>query len=167
MTDTKLKRWGGAAGLVASGLLAGGLLAGTLSANAATSDSSSTTSSSSASAEQQPSAGSGDPGAVDESKSQRPDEELLTGDTADKVRAAALEEYPNATVLRIETDSDGVYEAHLTTADGERVTVEVDKSFAVTGEEQGGHGGHGGRGGRGGPDATSSDQNGSSSTEQS
>jgi hypothetical protein len=40
-------------------------------------------------------------------------------------------------VLRVETDSDGVYEAHLTTADGKRVTVEVDKAFKVTGEESG------------------------------
>jgi endonuclease V-like protein UPF0215 family len=40
------------------------------------------------------------------------------------------------TYLRVETDSDGVYEAHLTT-DGKRVTVEVDKAFKVTGEESG------------------------------
>ena len=40
-------------------------------------------------------------------------------------------------MLRVETDSDGVYEAHLTTSDGRRVTVEVDKSFKVTGEESG------------------------------
>ena len=50
---------------------------------------------------------------------------------------AALARYPGATVLRVETDSDGVYEAHLTTSDGRRVTVEVDKSFKVTGEESG------------------------------
>ena len=37
----------------------------------------------------------------------------------------------------METDSDGVYEAHLTTADGKRVTVEVGKDFAVSGEETG------------------------------
>ena len=40
-------------------------------------------------------------------------------------------------MLRVETDSDGVYEAHLTTTDGRRVTVEVDKAFKVTGEEAG------------------------------
>ena len=45
--------------------------------------------------------------------------------------------YPGATVLRVETDSDGVYEAHLTTSGGQRVTVEVDKSLKVTGEESG------------------------------
>jgi hypothetical protein len=76
-------------------------------------------------------------GNLDESKSQRPDEHLLTGDTAAKVKAAALARYPGATVLRVETDSDGVYEAHLTTSGGQRVTVEVDKSFKVTGEESG------------------------------
>ena len=79
--------------------------------------------------------GGGPRGNVDESKSQRPDEHLLTGDTATKVRAAALAKYPGATVLRVETDSDGVYEAHLETTDGQRVTVEVDKAFKVTGEE--------------------------------
>jgi hypothetical protein len=76
-------------------------------------------------------------GDADESKSQRPDEELLTGDTAAKVREAALARYPGATILRVETDADGVYEAHLTTSDGRRVTVEVDRSFKVTGEESG------------------------------
>lgn len=74
----------------------------------------------------------------DQSQSQRPDEHLLTGDTAAAGGAAALAEYPDATIIRIESDSDGVYEAHLTTAAGDRVTVEVDGDFAVTGEEAGG-----------------------------
>jgi hypothetical protein len=78
--------------------------------------------------------------AVDESKSQRPDEHLLSGDTASKVRAAALARYPGATMLRVETDSDGVYEAHLVTTGGQRVTVEVGKDFKVTGLESN-HGG--------------------------
>ena len=59
----------------------------------------------------------------------------MTGDIASQVVAAALAEYPDATVVRLEIDSDGVYEAHLEAADGTRVTVEVDESFAVTGEE--------------------------------
>lgn len=80
-----------------------------------------------------------------------PGEELITGSTADKVKAAALAKYPGATVVRIESDADGVYEAHLTTADGTPVTVEVGEDFAVTGEEahglgMGGRGHHGGRG---------------------
>ncbi|HEV8650364.1 MAG TPA: hypothetical protein VG276_13385, partial [Actinomycetes bacterium] len=124
------RRWGGAAALVASGLLVGGVLAGTLTAGAA----STTTSAADPYAATAPGAAPRG-GAVDESKSQRPDEKLLTGDTASKVRAAALAKYPGATVLRVETDSDGVYEAHLTTASGERVTVEVGKDSKVTGLE--------------------------------
>lgn len=124
------RRWGGAAALVASGLVAGGVLAGTLTASAA-GTSSTATSSSTATAPAAPSASS----RMDESKSVRPDEHLLTGDTASKVRSAAVAKYPGATVLRVETDSDGVYEAHLTTASGQRVTVEVGKDFTVTGDE--------------------------------
>src|SRR4051794_4195838 len=62
-------------------------------------------------------------------------ETALTGTTAAKVKAAALAKYPGATVERVETDSDGVYEAHLTTKAGDEVTVQVDKSFAVTGKK--------------------------------
>jgi uncharacterized membrane protein YkoI len=71
----------------------------------------------------------------------------LTGDTLTKVKQAVLAKYPNATFDRVETDSDGVYEAHITTAAGERLTVELDKSFAITGTETGR--GRGGRGGAG------------------
>jgi hypothetical protein len=81
--------------------------------------------------------------------SQRSDEKLLTGETAAKVRAAALAKYPGATVMRVETDSDGVYEAHLRAKDGTCVVVEVDKSFNVTGVEQ--HGPGMGGPGMGGP----------------
>ncbi len=76
-------------------------------------------------------------GTVDESQPQRSDEELLTGDKADQVQAAALAEYPGATVLRVETDSDGVYEAHLVTSDGQPINVAVDASFTVTGTQSG------------------------------
>ena len=41
----------------------------------------------------------------------------------------------DATLIRVETDNGGVYEAHITKADGTTVTVGVDKSFSVTGEE--------------------------------
>jgi hypothetical protein len=124
------RRWGAKAALVAGGLLVGGVLAGTLTANAADTP----TSAADSYAVTAPGAPQANR-AVDESKSQRPDEHLLTGDTASKVRAAALAKYPGATVLRVETDSDGVYEAHLTTASGQRVTVEVGKDFKVTGLE--------------------------------
>ncbi len=128
------RRWGGAAALVAAGLLAGGVLAGTLTASAASRATSAANLYAATAPAAAPGAAPGG-GAVDESKSQRPDEHLLTGDTASKVRAAALARYPGATVLRVETDSDGVYEAHLRTASGQRVTVEVGKDFKVTGLE--------------------------------
>jgi hypothetical protein len=135
------RSWGGKAALAVGGMLIGGILVGTLTASAANNGGTAIQNG----AYGAPSwnggyAGPAGPrhgGNVDESKSQRHDEQLLTGDTASKVRAAALAKYPGATVLRVETDSDGVYEAHLETTDGQRVTVEVDKAFKVTGEEAG------------------------------
>jgi hypothetical protein len=123
------RNWVGGLALAGGGLIAGIAIAGTVTAGA---DPTSTPS---------PSAGtySSEQGAPrDESQPQRPDEQLLTGDTAEKVKAAALAKYPGATIQRVETDSDGVYEAHLTTTDGKRVTVEVGSDFTVTGEEAGG-----------------------------
>jgi len=70
---------------------------------------------------------------------QRPDETLLTGDTAAKVRAAALAKVSGGTIERVETDADGnaAYEAHMTRSDGSRVTVYVNKSFEVVGTQNG------------------------------
>ena len=97
-------------------------------------------------------AGSKTNGNTDPSKPMRSDEKLLTGDTAAKVTAAAKAKEPTATIERVETDSDGVYEAHLVRADGTHVTVQVDASFTVTAvQEGGGRDGHGGGpGGHGG-----------------
>jgi hypothetical protein len=89
---------------------------------------------------------------LDPSRSIRSDEHLLTGATADKVRAAAVAKYPDATIKRVETDSDGVYEAHIVTADGEQLIVQVGEDFTVTGTASGGGGGPGGRHGGGGPE---------------
>jgi hypothetical protein len=77
----------------------------------------------------------------------------LTGDTADKARAAALAEVPGATVLRLEEDSSGeaTYEAHLRKSDGTMVTVLLDEDFAVISTEEGFGRGPGGPGMRGGP----------------
>lgn len=159
-----VNRWRGqaaGAGLVAGGLLLGGVITGTLTANAQTA---ATTSPPAATSED----GTADDDTVDEGTAavtpvdpsqpqwtddRRADEELLTGDTLTQVTEAALAEYPGATIERVETDSDGVYEAHLVTADGVRVTVELDADFAVTGTEEGGPGGgpcwgHGGPGHR-------------------
>jgi len=129
-----LRRWGGAAAIAAGGLLAGIVVAGTITAAADPTSSSTPDQYSTTDQGAQPRGGA----PRDESQSQRPDEHLLTGDTADKVKAAALAKYPGATIQRVETDSDGVYEAHLVTTDGKRVTVEVGNDFAVTGEEAGG-----------------------------
>jgi hypothetical protein len=136
------KRWGAGIALAASGLLAGGVIASAIPASAESTAAATT-------AATTDTATTDSTRTVDESKSQRSDESLLTGDTASKVKAAALAKYPGATIQRIETDSDGVYEAHLTTAAGDRVTVELGKDFAVTGTETGGGHGGGHDGGRG------------------
>lgn len=156
---SRMSRWVRPVAFGAAGLLAGGLLAGTLTASA---DESSTDSSSGSStmAPGMPGGPSGD-----QSQPQRSDEELLTGSKAAKVEAAVLAEYPGATILRLETDSDGVYEAHLTTAAGDQVTVEVDSDFTVTGTEAyGGPGGHGGPPPPADGSATDSSETGSSAT---
>lgn len=145
MTDSParsgLRRWGGMAAIAAGGLLAGVVIAGTITAAAdpTTDTTTPSYSNSDGSGQGAPQGGGRGRGGAprDESQSQRPDEQLLTGDTAEKVTAAALAKYPGATIQRVETDSDGVYEAHLVTADGKRVTVEVGNDFAVTGEEAG------------------------------
>jgi hypothetical protein len=141
MSSTKRwQRWTGGAGLVAAGVVAGGILAGTLSADAAE--------------ETTPAAGSSTSRSdVDPSQPQRSDEELLTGDAKTQVEAAVLAEYPDATIERTETDSDGVYESHVVTADGEHLIVQVGADLAVTGTDSGGPGGHG----HGGPDDDTDD----------
>lgn len=68
-------------------------------------------------------------------------EVLLTGDTADKVTAAALAANPGATIQRVENDAEGAtYEAHIVKSDGTSATVKLDASFNVTGTETGGPG---------------------------
>jgi len=126
--------WVRSVALVSGGLFAGGILAGTITANAADDE---TTPSTSTTQEdgRHGGHGGGRPGNGDPSQPQRDDEELLTGDTATQVTDAVLEEYPDATIERVETDSDGVYEAHIVTTDDERLTVELDEEFAVTGTE--------------------------------
>lgn len=138
MNSKTLKTYGGAAGLIASGLVAGGILAGTLTANADTSPTPAAVTSSTSSTAADP-ARPTNPNPGDLSRPQRSDETLLTGDTASKVKAAALGKYPNATIQRLETDSDGVYEAHVVN-DGSELIVQVGKDFAVTGTQaMGGH----------------------------
>ena len=71
-------------------------------------------------------------------------EELLTGDTAAKVTAAAEAAQPGATIERVETDAEGaVYEAHMVKTDGSHITVKFDANYNVTATEDGPRGPHG------------------------
>jgi hypothetical protein len=122
---TKWRRRAGTAGLVAAGAVGAALVAGTLTAGA------------------EEGAGSGSAtsqAAGDLAQRQRPDEQLLTGTTRERVEAAVLAEYPGATIRRTETDSGGVYESHLVTADGRELIVLVGADFAVTGAQSDRHG---------------------------
>jgi uncharacterized membrane protein YkoI len=65
-------------------------------------------------------------------------EQPLSGDTAAKVKAAALKKVTGGTVERVETDVDhgSPYEAHVRKADGTQLEVLVNKSFEVTAVNQ-------------------------------
>ena len=67
-------------------------------------------------------------------RSQRAAETPLTGETAEKVKAAALAKVDGGTIVRVETDADhgSAYEAHVRKPDGTEVEVLVNKSFEVT-----------------------------------
>jgi uncharacterized membrane protein YkoI len=68
-------------------------------------------------------------------------EVLLTGDTASKVKAAALAKVPG-TVERVETnvDSSAPYEAHIVKSDGTEVEVQVGSDYSVAAvNAMGGH----------------------------
>ena len=129
MQATRLKRAVAVGALVAAGFGTGAAVAVTGSASAATD---ATTSGIGRVADN-----------FGSSKSINPDEHLLTGDKLAKVTAAAKAANPDATIERVETDSDGVYEAHMVTADGQQIIVQVDANFEVTGTQTG-FGGHNG-----------------------
>ena len=140
-------------------------LGGAALAGAATSSSTSATSAASAGGNASSSAPAvtgtrPDPATVDHG----PGETLLTGTTAEKVKAAALAAVPGGTIIRVETDSGSAeYEAHMTKADGTQVTVLFDANFNVTGTEDGFGAGPGGGHGPGGPGMPGqSDQSGQS-----
>jgi hypothetical protein len=119
-------RWLRSAAILAAGLVAGGVIAGTQIAGA--NDATSTAASAPAAAV------AGAPGDAGHG----PGETLLTGTTASKVEAAALDAVPGGTILRVETDAEGSpYEAHVQKSDGSVVTVKVDEDFNVTGTEPG------------------------------
>jgi hypothetical protein len=124
------------AGLLAAGAAAGAVVAGTLSATAATDGTPAAT----------PDTDMAEPQDRYGPDPVRGDEESVGADLAAQLEAAALDEVPDGTVYRVETDSgDGAYEAHMTTPDGD-VTVLFDEDLAVIGIEEGmGPGGPGGR----------------------
>jgi hypothetical protein len=65
-------------------------------------------------------------------------EVLLTGDVATQASAAAQAAVPDATIDRVENDAEGAtYEAHMTKADGSKVTVKLNADFSVAGIETG------------------------------
>jgi hypothetical protein len=139
MNRTRKVVVGGA--LAASTLLGGGIGAALLNGTANAQTSTSTTAASSTAAPAQQPPGQPPPN-FDPTKGGHTangvTEALLTGDTADKVRAAALAAVPGGTVQRVENDAEGSpYEAHVTKADGSQVTVKVDSSFNVTNIEDG------------------------------
>ena len=100
-------------------------------ASAATGSSSATTATTTTTAA--PTVSAAPPGATAQNPwgNQRSDETLLTGDVLAKVTAIAESKVSGGTIVRVETDADGVatYEAHMTKADGSPVTVYVDSSF--------------------------------------
>jgi hypothetical protein len=59
----------------------------------------------------------------------------LTGDTKSQVEAAVLAKYPNATIVRTETNTDGSapYESHIKTSDGTELEVHLSSDFQVVG----------------------------------
>jgi len=127
--------------LVVGAATVGAALGGAAIAGAATSGSASSTSAApsvSTSAPAGVSANAPDPATV----SHGPGETLLTGTTAEQVKAAALAAVPGATIIRVETDSAGSpYEAHVTKADGTQETLKIDANFKVTATQQGFGGG--------------------------
>ena len=138
ISPARRKRILASAGLLATGLVAGGILGITHVAGAATNTATSSGTQAAATAP----ADRPDPATV----AHGPNETLLTGTTASKVAAAAKAAEPGATIIRVESDSDGsAYEAHMKRPDGSYVTVKVDRSFKVTDTEDGfgGHGPHG------------------------
>jgi hypothetical protein len=124
---------------VAVGALALGLAGGSYGVAAAATGSGSP-SSSSAAAQSAATAAATAPAAPSSSNpwgGQRSDETPLTGDALAKVTALAQAKVPGGTIVRVETDADGnaAYEAHMTNASGQPVTVYVDTSFAVVSVE--------------------------------
>jgi uncharacterized membrane protein YkoI len=103
-------------------------------AGAATSNNSSSSGAAATAAQGYAPQGAPPPGGANGAGPRHAPETPLTGDTAAKVKAAALAKVPGGTIERVETDSDhgSPYEAHVTKADGTQLEVLVNKDFEVT-----------------------------------
>ena len=118
--------------LMGVGALAALALGGSALADAASNSSSSTTKTATT-----PNGGpGGPPGRHVGANGQQ--EQPLTGETADKVKAAAEAKVSGGTVERVETDVDhgSPYEAHVRKSDGTELEVLVNKDFEVTAVNQ-------------------------------
>jgi len=139
MNKTRKAIFGAAAvgASIMGGALGASLVNGTASAQ--TDSSSSTSSSAPADAPTTPPAdGQGPHGGGGPHMANGITEEVLMGDAADKVTAAAQSAVPGATIDRVETDADGdTYEAHVTKSDGSKATVKLDADFNVTSVQDG------------------------------
>jgi uncharacterized membrane protein YkoI len=128
------------AGVAVIGTAAGSLL-GTLPTSAESGTNSTGAALTAASTSTTPQNGNSDPAKGGHTANGKT-EQLLTGDTAEKAKAAALAAVPGGTIIRVENDAEGAtYEAHMTKSDGSQVTVKMDSNFKVTGTEAGGPGG--------------------------
>ena len=133
------RRWAGA-GLVAAGVVAGGVLAGTLGASAASSSTPTAATSYASSSYQGTGTSDVDSttGPLGGSTPVRGDEKALSATLTTTLTQKAQAAVPGGTVYRVEADSgDAAYEAHMTKADGTRVTVKFDSNGTVTGVEDG------------------------------
>jgi hypothetical protein len=123
--------------VVSLAVLGAAALGGSAIAGAATGSSGSTSSSANSSTAQQNPAPYGAPGqggTPGQHVANGKTEALLSGDTASKVKTAALAKVPGGTIERVETDADhgSPYEAHVTKSDGTQLEVLVNKDFQVT-----------------------------------
>jgi len=116
-----------------TGAIAAGSAAIAGAASSGTSSSSTTSSTTTTAASGTTQAAANGYGAANGAPQHTP-ETALTGDTATKVKEAALAKVSGGTIIRVETDSDhgSPYEAHVRKSDGTEVEVLVNESFEVT-----------------------------------
>ena len=126
------RRWVGTGALVGAGVLAGAMVA---SGIAGAASSTSSPSASSGSRTWMPGGAGMDPANL----THGPGETLVSGSDLATITEAAKAAVPGATILRVESDSNGgaTYEAHVRKADGSFATVQFDKNLKATGTVDG------------------------------